>query len=60
MLGSGGCVLEMGGSRRLLSEPRLVHDEQRRLVPAPVRFLLRRFDVADFHELTPGPRSHRA
>src|SRR5262245_36967221 len=41
VLAAGGCELAVGGRRVRLSHPRLVRDPTRRLVPAPVRPLLR-------------------
>jgi deazaflavin-dependent oxidoreductase (nitroreductase family) len=52
VLASGGCELETGGRRLRLVQPRLVHDEQRRAVPAVVRFIGRLGNVSDFLELT--------
>jgi deazaflavin-dependent oxidoreductase (nitroreductase family) len=65
VLASGGCTLETGGGTLRLTRPRLVHDERRRAVPAPIRLVLRLSHVADFLELTleegalhdAGPRS---
>jgi len=51
VLASGGCALETRGRTRLLTRPRLFHDEQRRSVPAPVRLVLGLLHVADFLEL---------
>lgn len=67
VLASGGCALETRGRTWLLTRPRLYHDQQRRSVPALVRFALRLLDVADFLELTradgpidqPGHRAAR-
>ena len=52
VLAAGGCRLEMRGRELALTEPRLVRDESRRSVPAPVRVPLRLLGVADFLELT--------
>jgi deazaflavin-dependent oxidoreductase (nitroreductase family) len=51
VLAAGGCALETRGRTWRLTEPRLVHDEQRRSVPAPVRLVLGMLGVADFLEL---------
>lgn len=47
VLAAGGCALTMRGRTRRLTRPRLVHDETRRLVPAPVRVPLRLLQVSD-------------
>jgi deazaflavin-dependent oxidoreductase (nitroreductase family) len=52
ILAEGGCALETRGRTRRLSRPRLLHDESRRVVPAPVRLILGLIDVYDFLELT--------
>jgi deazaflavin-dependent oxidoreductase (nitroreductase family) len=51
VLAAGGGVLEVGGRRVRVERPRLVHDPRRRLVPAPVRPMLRLLGVEDFLEL---------
>lgn len=48
VLAEGGCHLESRGRRHRLMAPRLVHDEGRRGVPAPVRLPLRLLRVSDF------------
>jgi deazaflavin-dependent oxidoreductase (nitroreductase family) len=48
VLAAGELDVETRGRRVHLTEPRLVHDESRRLVPAPVRIPLRVADVSDF------------
>jgi deazaflavin-dependent oxidoreductase (nitroreductase family) len=45
---AGACELITRGRSHHLTAPRLVHDESRRRVPAPVRVPLRLLDVADF------------
>jgi deazaflavin-dependent oxidoreductase (nitroreductase family) len=52
VLASGGCVLETRGRTRRLTRPRLVHDERRLAVPAPVRLILGLLHVADFLKLS--------
>lgn len=52
VLASGGCRLESRGRTLALTQPRLIHDESRRAVPALVRAPLRLLGVADFLELT--------
>ena len=51
VLAAGGCRLEMHGRTFRLTRPRLVHDEQRRRLPAPLRLVGRLGHVADFLEL---------
>ena len=48
VLAAGEFDVETRGRRVHLTEPQLVHDESRRLVPAPVRLPLRAADVSDF------------
>jgi deazaflavin-dependent oxidoreductase (nitroreductase family) len=57
VLAAGGCVLETRGRQLRLTQPRLVHDEQRRAVPAVVRFVGGLGNVSDFLELTLEARS---
>jgi deazaflavin-dependent oxidoreductase (nitroreductase family) len=52
-LANGGCALETRGRTHLLSQPRLFHDERRRLMPPHVRLVLGLIHVFDFLELTP-------
>jgi deazaflavin-dependent oxidoreductase (nitroreductase family) len=52
VLAHGGCTLETQGQTLHLSRPRLLHDESRRPVPAPVRLVLGLVNVNDFLELT--------
>jgi deazaflavin-dependent oxidoreductase (nitroreductase family) len=58
VLASGGCELETGGRRLRLTRPRLIHDEQRRAVPAPLRLIGGLGNVSDFLDLSldEGPR----
>jgi hypothetical protein len=51
VLAAGGCELETGGRTLRLSQPRLFRDEQRRLMPGPVRVILGLVGVSDFLEL---------
>jgi deazaflavin-dependent oxidoreductase (nitroreductase family) len=53
VLEAGGCELETRGRRLGVADPRLVRDENRRLVPAPVRPLLRALGVDRFLLLSP-------
>jgi deazaflavin-dependent oxidoreductase (nitroreductase family) len=48
VLAAGEFEVETRGRRVRLVAPELVHDETRRLVPAPVRIPLRAMDVSDF------------
>ena len=48
VLAAGELDVEIRGRRVHLTAPELVHDETRRLVPAPVRVVLRAADVSDF------------
>lgn len=52
VLADGGCTFETRGRTLRLSQPRLFHDESRRVVPSPVRLILGLIDVYDFLELT--------
>jgi len=52
VLTDGGCVLETRGRSLRLTRPRLVHDEQRRAVPAPLRLVGVLGRVSDFLDLT--------
>jgi len=55
VLAQGGCTLETTGRRVRLRNPRVVHDPSRRLVPAPVREILRLLRVEYFMELDRAP-----
>ena len=48
VIAAGGCELERRGQRAHLGSPRIVHDETRRQVPAPVRPVLGLLGVSDF------------
>ena len=52
VLARGGCALETRGRTLRLTRPHLVHDEQRRAVPAPLRLVLGVGHVSDFLDLT--------
>ena len=52
VLAHGGCDLESQGRRVHLTQPRLIHDEHRTLMPAVVRLALGLLNVSDFLELT--------
>ena len=51
VLARDGCDLVMRGRRRTLRAPTVVHDENRRLVPRPLRPILAALRVADFLRL---------
>jgi deazaflavin-dependent oxidoreductase (nitroreductase family) len=51
VLAAGGCDLVTRGGRHRLTAPAIVHDERRRLVPPPVRPLLRLLRAGDFLRL---------
>lgn len=48
VLAAGGCELEYVGRRIELTNPRVVHDEQRRATPVPVRQFLGLAGVTEF------------
>jgi deazaflavin-dependent oxidoreductase (nitroreductase family) len=52
VLASGDCTILTQGRRLRLREPRLIHDERRRLVPPIVRVMLGIGGVTDFLDLT--------
>ncbi len=60
VLASGGCTLETRGRHTTLVSPRLVHDEQRRSMPAPERLILGWIDVSDFLTLDLAKRGSAA
>jgi hypothetical protein len=51
VLASGGATLETRGRRLRLTRPRLLHDERRRAIFAPLRWIGRLGNVSDFLEL---------
>lgn len=51
VLAAGGCTLETRGRAFRLTQPRLSHDERRRMVPPALRVIGRLGHVADFLEL---------
>jgi len=51
VLAARGCDLVTRGHRHRLTAPAIVHDESRRLVPVPVRPILRLLRVGDFLRL---------
>jgi deazaflavin-dependent oxidoreductase (nitroreductase family) len=48
VVAAGGCEVLTRGRRLRLTEPEIVHDPERRLVPAPVRVPLSLVGVEDF------------
>jgi deazaflavin-dependent oxidoreductase (nitroreductase family) len=59
VLARGGCTVEYRGRILPLANPRVVHDPSRRLVPAPVRPILRLLGVEDFMQLEPAARQEK-
>lgn len=57
VLAAGGCELEVRGRRIRLTDPELVHDPSRRLMPIPVRWFLGLLAVTDFLRLHPAIRT---
>jgi deazaflavin-dependent oxidoreductase (nitroreductase family) len=51
VLAHGGCDFETQGRTFHLTQPRLIHDERRSLMPAVVRLALSILNVSDFLEL---------
>ena len=51
ILSQGGCELETMGQTLRLSQPRIVHDTRRRVMPLFVRIPLRLLNASDFLEL---------
>jgi deazaflavin-dependent oxidoreductase (nitroreductase family) len=54
VLAAGGCELEVRGKVVRLSEPRLIEDPNRRLMPLPVRLFLSLIGVKDFLLMRPA------
>ena len=48
VLAAGACVVETRGRQIRLVHPRVVHDPSRRMMPGPVRLILRLIGVTDF------------
>jgi deazaflavin-dependent oxidoreductase (nitroreductase family) len=57
VLAAGEATLTTRGRTILLTEPRLYRDEERRGLPAPVRFILGRAGVSDFLAFKAGGRA---
>lgn len=60
VLANGGCMIETRGRTLDLSQPRLFHDEQRQLMPGPVRLIRGLTHVYDFLELRPDDAAKEA
>jgi deazaflavin-dependent oxidoreductase (nitroreductase family) len=54
VMAAGGCEVETRGRVLQLREPRIVTDTRRKLVPAPVRPILRAIGVTQFLVLAAG------
>jgi deazaflavin-dependent oxidoreductase (nitroreductase family) len=52
VLASSGCELETRGRAVHLTRPRLIHDEQRRAVPTPLRWIGSLAGISDFLDLS--------
>jgi deazaflavin-dependent oxidoreductase (nitroreductase family) len=48
VLAAGSCILRTGGRDLRLVDPELIHDPSRRLMPRPVRTILRLDKVSEF------------
>jgi deazaflavin-dependent oxidoreductase (nitroreductase family) len=48
VIAADGCLIVDHGRPRRATEPRLVHDPTRRLVPRPIRWALAALDASDF------------
>ncbi len=59
VLAAGACVVETRGRHVRLVHPEVVHDPSRRMVPWPVRLILRLIGVADFLVLKPAAGAPR-
>ena len=53
VLAAGGCEIEVRGKTVRLTDPRLIEDRSRRLMPLPVRLFLGLIGVKDFLILRP-------
>jgi deazaflavin-dependent oxidoreductase (nitroreductase family) len=51
---AGGCLIQTRGRHIRLVHPRVVHDPSHRMMPAPVRAVLRLIGVSDFLVLEPA------
>jgi deazaflavin-dependent oxidoreductase (nitroreductase family) len=55
VLAAGGCSIRVQGRDVILTQPELIVDPRRRLVPVPIRFIGRLLNVTEFLRM----RSHR-
>jgi deazaflavin-dependent oxidoreductase (nitroreductase family) len=55
VMAAGSCEVRTQGKTVRLCEPRIFTDPDRRLVPGPVRAVLRIIDVSDFLSMRPAP-----
>ena len=51
---AGGCVVQTRGRHIRLVHPEVIHDPSQRMMPWPVRLILRLIDVTDFLVLEPA------
>ena len=54
VLAAGGCEIEVRGKTVRLTDPRVIEDRSRRLMPLPVRLFLGLIGVKDFVLLRPA------
>ena len=54
VLAAGACTITTRGRKMRLAEPEVIHDPTRRLVPWPVRIVLRLLRVSDFLRMRPA------
>jgi len=55
VMAAGSCEVRTKGKTVRLCEPRIFTDPDRRLVPGPVRAVLRIIDASDFLSMRPAP-----
>ncbi len=60
VLASGGCRIRTRRRKVELTDPEILHDPGRRLVPIPVRWILKLIDVEDFLTLREAEKGHRS
>jgi deazaflavin-dependent oxidoreductase (nitroreductase family) len=54
VVAASGCELQTRGQTVRLTDPRIVADSSRRLVPVPIRLILRLIRVSEFMILSPA------
>jgi hypothetical protein len=59
VLSAGGCELETTGRTMRLTQPHIIHDEQRRMMPSFVRAILGLLNVSDFLEMSVATEATR-